>query len=107
MTTKRPTDYSHAEGMADKKQLGDLLLDPENPRLASGEGANLQEEIIGILWREMAVDEVAFSIAANGFFPEEPLFVVPGDPKKAGQRGKYIVVEGNRRLAVDAGVKVP
>ena len=99
MTTKRPTDYSHAEGMADKKQLGDLLLDPENPRLASGEGANLQEEIIGILWREMAVDEVAFSIAANGFFPEEPLFVVPGDPKKAGQRGKYIVVEGNRRLA--------
>jgi hypothetical protein len=76
-----------------------LLLDSDNPRLASGEGGESQEQILIVLWREMAVDEVAFSIAANGYFPEEPLFIVPGDPKKPKQKDKFIVVEGNRRLA--------
>ena len=47
----------------------------------------------------MAVSEVALSIAANGYFKEEPLFVVPGSPKKSEQKGKFIVVEGNRRSA--------
>ncbi len=72
-----------------------LLLDTENPRLASGAGGKTQEDLLRILWTEMAVDEVAFSIAANGFFPEEPLLVIPADEKK----GKYIIVEGNRRFA--------
>jgi hypothetical protein len=43
----------------------------------------------------MSVDEIALSIAANGFFKEEPLFVIPAEK----QDGKYIVIEGNRRLA--------
>jgi hypothetical protein len=59
------------------------------------------------MWKEMAVSEVALSIAENGFFPEEPLLAIPaprafairektlgGDPTKP----RYIVVEGNRRL---------
>jgi len=75
-----------------------LLLDAENPRLASGAGGDTQEDLLKVLWTEMAVDEVAFSIAANGFFREEPLLVIPGDGVKGG-RGKFIVVEGNRRLA--------
>ncbi len=77
-----------------------LLLDPENPRLASGTGGKSQRELLRILWNEMAVDEVALSIAANGFFQEEPLFVIPANTHKNGtQKEKYIVIEGNRRLA--------
>jgi len=72
-----------------------LLLDTDNPRLASGPGGKTQEDLLRLLWTEMAVDEVAFSIAANGFFPEEPLLVIPADGKKE----KYIIVEGNRRFA--------
>jgi len=56
-----------------------LLLDTDNPRLASGAGGKTQEDLLRLLWTEMAVDEVAFSIAANGFFPEEPLLVIPAD----------------------------
>ncbi|MEK6304226.1 MAG: hypothetical protein AABO41_26355 [Acidobacteriota bacterium] len=53
-----------------------------------------------LLWTEMAVDEVALSIAANGFFPEENLFAIPRNPnEKDEKKKKYIVVEGNRRLA--------
>jgi hypothetical protein len=52
----------------------------------------------------MAVEEVAMSIAYSGYFEHEPLFVEEnGD-------GKYVVIEGNRRLAavkllVDAGLR--
>lgn len=80
--------------------VNELLLDPENPRLASGVGGRSQKELLKILWNEMAVDEVALSIAANGFFQEEPLFVIPSESSINGTKnGKYIVVEGNRRLA--------
>ena len=75
-----------------------LLLDVKNPRLSSGAGGDTQEDLLKVLWNEMAVDEVAFSIAANGFFKEEPLLVIPSDEVK-GEKGKFVVVEGNRRLA--------
>lgn len=71
-----------------------LNLDPLNPRLAEyglDESAT-QEQILQTLWREMAVDEIALSIAANGYFPFEPLFAEKRD-------GKLWVIEGNRRLA--------
>lgn len=74
-----------------------LLLDPVNPRFASGSADESQEDLLKVLWQEFAVDEVALSIAANGFFQEEPLFVVLQDRKNP--QSKYIVVEGNRRLA--------
>ena len=77
----------------------DLLLDPENPRLASTAVSSRpsQSDLMRILWTEMSVDELVMSIAANGYFPEEPLFVIPVDSKD--KNGKYHVVEGNRRLA--------
>ncbi len=68
-----------------------LLLDVDNPRLAAEEGLKTQKALAKYLWEEMAVDEIALSVARNGFFAEEPLFVIPKD-------GKWIVVEGNRRL---------
>jgi len=74
--------------------IRNLLLDAENPRLASSRSAHSQDDLVRILWSEMAVDEVALSIAANGYLPEEPLLVYWDRTKK-----KYVVVEGNRRLA--------
>jgi hypothetical protein len=76
--------------------LEDLLLDAENPRikeLSKGEASGLdQDDILKILWREFAVDEIALSMAANGYFEHEPLFA-------QRSRGKWVVIEGNRRLA--------
>lgn len=74
-----------------------LMLDKENPRLASVLIDNKdpsQEELIGILWKHMDVAEVAMSIAENGYLDAEPLVAI--SDKKSGN---YIVVEGNRRLA--------
>jgi hypothetical protein len=48
--------------------------------------------LLETLWKNQSLDELALSIAQNGFFNEEPLFVVK-------EEGKFIVVEGNRRLA--------
>lgn len=71
-----------------------LLFDPENPRLVDymGIAPLSQEELIRVLWQQMAVDELALSIAENGYFDYEPLFVVK-------EHGKWFVIEGNRRLA--------
>jgi hypothetical protein len=72
--------------------ISDLLFDSTNPRLAERGPETPQEEILEILWRDFAVDEIAFSIAANGYFEYEPLFA-------AKEGGAWVVVEGNRRLA--------
>jgi len=76
--------------------VGELLLDPENPRLEAVTSSKDQMELVRAMWREMAVDEVALSIAENGFFEEEPLFVIPSRPGR--DEPPFIVVEGNRRL---------
>ncbi len=69
-----------------------LRLDARNPRIQQvGKGLD-QRQILELLWREYSVDEVALSIAQNGFFSHEPLFV-------AEENGQLVVVEGNRRLA--------
>jgi hypothetical protein len=68
----------------------DLLLDERNPRLADEDLT--QGDLLRVLWRDFSVDELAMSIAANGFFDHEPLFA-------ARENGQLVVVEGNRRLA--------
>jgi hypothetical protein len=84
--------------------VGDLYLDPHNPRLA-GRGLALddQREILAVLWKEMAVNELVDSIAATGYWEYEELFA-------AQESGKLVVIEGNRRLAavmllLDEGVR--
>ena len=72
--------------------LGELFFDSKNPRLVEADQPQNQKEILRVLWREFAVDEIALSIAANGYFPYEPLFAAKED-------GRLVVVEGNRRLA--------
>jgi hypothetical protein len=79
--------------------VGQLRLDEDNPRLISIVNESGQEGIAKAMWREMAVSEVALSIAANGFFKEEPLFVIPQNPREEDPKKRiYTVVEGNRRL---------
>ncbi len=51
-----------------------------------------QEDILAALWRDMSVDEVALSIASNGFFRHEFLFAIK-------HHSRFVVIEGNRRLA--------
>ena len=77
-----------------------LVLDKENARLASSlVHEPTQDDLVRVLWTEMAVDEVALSIAANGYYPDEALLVIPDKDSGAAPDGRYIVVEGNRRLA--------
>ncbi len=78
---------------ASPRRVTALLFDEKNPRLsADGDGPSSQSAIFQLLWREFAVDELASSIAANGYFPYEPLIAVEAD-------GNLVIVEGNRRLA--------
>jgi ParB-like nuclease domain len=71
----------------------DLDLDATNPRLA---GDNLKSsdevEIIKVLWREKAVAELVESISENGYWKHEEIFATK-------ERGRFVVIEGNRRLA--------
>jgi hypothetical protein len=71
-----------------------LLLDGENPRFA-GLSKNVSEAAILLrLQKEMYLDELIDSFEKNGFYNTEPLLVI-----KAKQKDKFIVIEGNRRLA--------
>jgi len=79
--------------------LDKLRFDDQNPRLRSVNSDSSQLDLLRTLYSEMSVDEVALSIAENGFFPEEPLLVIEAKTKSGKAAGTYIVVEGNRRLA--------
>jgi len=78
----------------EKLPVSDLHFDWENPRLVEfGIKPNTPEpDILKILWDAMDVMELVLSIASSGYFPHEPLIVTE-------ENGKYVVLEGNRRLA--------
>jgi hypothetical protein len=71
----------------------DLRYDPENPRLGGAAKRKNQDQIQQYLEGQphYALDLVG-SIVENGFLPYEPLIVRQED-------GKFVVIEGNRRLA--------
>lgn len=78
----------------DTKPVKELHFDYQNPRLAEygiGEGDS-EDKILSILWQSQDVRELVQSIAASGFFPHEALVITK-------ESGKYVVIEGNRRLA--------
>lgn len=85
---------STSEGMVEVP-TAELHFDLRNPRLfLDGDLGDdpSDTELIRLLWRDFAVDEVALSISENGFFHHEPLFATM-------EKGRRVVVEGNRRLA--------
>ncbi len=71
-----------------------LLLDAENPRLPEEHQGASQTALLRYLYDNSALDELVRSLADNGFFEHEPLIAVAGP-----SRGRYTVLEGNRRLA--------
>jgi hypothetical protein len=75
-----------------ERSAASLSLDPKNPRIPPSAKALGQPELIEELTLHDDVLELAKNIAANGFFPSEPLVVVK-------ENQKLVVVEGNRRLA--------
>lgn len=79
-----------------------LNFDYKNPRLIEfgvNQGTS-SEEILQILWEQMAVEEIVLSIASSGFLVYEPLIVLE-------ENGVNIVIEGNRRLAAVKAILEP
>jgi hypothetical protein len=91
-----------------------LHLDSQNPRLPEEAQGKREEELLSVIYKEFFLDELADSMAKNGYFDEEPLVAVPQDlPDGLDDNAnpdefreyidrdstELIVVEGNRRLA--------
>lgn len=74
--------------------LDDLKLDSKNPRLPKSKQGKDEKSIIQWMLMEAATVELMMAIGENDFFAGEQLLVV----EHKEQSGKYIVIEGNRRL---------
>ncbi len=81
--------------MADKGlDLDELLLDVENPRISKA--GNQREALQKVIEdQDVKLVVMAESVVADGLNPMDRWLVV----KSPDERGKYIVLEGNRRLA--------
>jgi hypothetical protein len=73
-------------------KIDDLHLDKDNPRLPKSMSNKTEEEIINYFLSEASLLELMLAIGINNFFEGEQLLVAKED-------GKYIVIEGNRRLS--------
>jgi hypothetical protein len=74
--------------------IDNLQLDLYNPRLPKSKQGKDECIVIEYLLLEAATLELMESIGENDFFVGEMLLVIPNEE----ERGKYIVIEGNRRL---------
>lgn len=101
--------------------LEQLLLDPNNYRfhedqyfMFAAEPRFHESSVQESTWRRLrddGISELKTSLCTNGFMPMEPLVV----REYAHVEDRYLVVEGNRRLAalmwiqkdIDAGVELP
>ncbi len=102
--------------------LSDLVLDPNNYRLQEYGHKAIQEEKFHLETVQRAtflricdegIRELHDSIVANGFVPIERIVVSPLAAE--GAVGKYLVIEGNRRVAAlrqlkseyESGIDIP
>lgn len=92
-----------------------LHLDKDNPRLPEEAQGKDEQDLLSVLYKGFNLDELAESMAKNGYFDEEPLVAIPAAlpvemidvaPDDKGyfaflknEGTEFIVVEGNRRLA--------
>lgn len=94
---------------AENLPLETLLLDPNNYRLQEEEGfrgttagryhlEQVQRSTLQRL-RATGLKELHDSIVANGFLPIERIVVTPYEDGAGEAEGKYLVIEGNRRVA--------
>ncbi len=80
--------------------VASLHLDTKNPRLGVASRGASPRDLIQRLFSHDKALEVAQSIALRGFFPNEPLLAVQ-------EENKFVVVEGNRRLAALKALREP
>ena len=71
-----------------------LEFDPHNPRLPKKYQEREEAAVIDWMLQDASLLDLMSSIALNGYFYGEPIFVI-----RKENSGKYIVIEGNRRLA--------
>ncbi len=76
----------------DEIDIQSLLLDTDNFRLPPNMKGLLQPKLLNALIEAYNVEEIARSISEKQFYPHEALIVV-------FENKKYVVLEGNRRLA--------
>jgi hypothetical protein len=76
------------------KAVDDLELDQSNYRFTAGQEGSTQSDLLRLLDRDFDLSTIGRSLVDNGYFPQEPLVAIP-----AAEDGKWVVVEGNRRLA--------
>ena len=91
MTTNWPTT---------QRAVASLHLDTKNPRLGRETSNRAPRQIIQYLFDHDKAFEIAQSIVARGYFPNEPLLAI-----KEGEH--LVVVEGNRRLAALKALREP
>jgi len=72
--------------------ISELRFDPRNPRLPENMDDYSQDGLLTHIAVEYNAIDVAKSIAAHGYFPSEPLIILP-------DADGWTVLEGNRRLA--------
>lgn len=80
--------------------VANLHLDARNPRLGRGATSWSPNQIAQYLFDHDKAMVVAESIARNGYFPNEPLLAVKEDKR-------WVVIEGNRRLAALKALREP
>ena len=78
--------------------ISDLLLDPQNPRIPEDRKGASQVDLAVILDMGFDAFTVAELMAVHGYFSSEPMIAIPSE------NGKWIVVEGNRRLTAVLGL---
>ncbi|MCH8853715.1 MAG: hypothetical protein IID41_13845 [Planctomycetes bacterium] len=83
-----------------RRSLASLHLDAKNPRLGRETSARAPREIIQYLFEHDKALDVAQSIAARGYFPNEPLLAI-------NENDQVVVIEGNRRLAALKALREP
>jgi hypothetical protein len=91
MAKKVSTRLQYKDWQRKQFRISNLFLDPANIRLEIDSTPNQQSLINDLFANENAM-QVLESIANNGFFPDELLVVVE-------ENGKYLAIDGNRRLA--------
>lgn len=81
--------------------LSELHPDPKNPRLRHEQRGKLSDdELLIFIEKSYEAVTIAESIARHGFFGSEPLVICKED-------GRWVVLEGNRRLTALLGLARP
>ncbi len=91
MATKASGREEYHKWPKSRAKVTELFLNPENIRLEMPVQASQQSLINDLFVNENAM-QILESIAVNGFFPDELPVVVK-------EKNKFIVMEGNRRVA--------